>query len=86
MRITDKLLTSLVLSINEKTKSPIDTWTDGKANIGNYYLDSTCGAIGLNRILNQNGGCTQIWGLCSSRELYNFMTGYLQGLSDANKS
>ena len=88
-RITTAQLENLVKRINERTGSPLTTYTKNKdgatrANIGNYYLDWAYGGVKLDRVCNEGGGVNSISnaGFGTKRELYNWMQAFLMGLSD----
>lgn len=82
MRITSKILELLVDSINEITKSPRVIITNKKHNIGHYHINYYFDSVSLYRTSNINGGVDEIYGPCSNKELYCFMTGYIRGYGD----
>lgn len=85
MRVTAKILESLVDSINKVAGTPISPFTDGKWNIDNYHIYHAYNSVSLHKVSNDGGGVTQIYGPCSNRELYCFMQGYIQGIFDCKK-
>lgn len=85
-RITEKQLQILVDTINEKTKSPMTSYTKNKqgkfsANIGNFHLYQAYGSIGLHRMMNTSGGVDCVIDLCTKRELYHRLHAMITGLS-----
>lgn len=91
MEITEKDLTELVCRINEATNNPVAPWDVKRgelvAQVGNYHIDRAYGGFKLVRMVNSNGGYTDVsrGGFVSKRELYNWMTAFLDGV-DATKS
>lgn len=90
MRINDKILESMADALNDVTKSPRAPYTKNegvyKANIGNYNVSHSYNAVSLHRISNDGGGVESIYGPCSNRELYCFMTGHIRGFTDGKNS
>ncbi len=96
-RITLKDLEYLVTSINQKTNSPIASYTRNgakgsrkpgfSANVGNYHLSCTYGGVQLVRMVNEAGGIETISRSCHvpKRELYNWMEAFLAGLTYQSK-
>jgi len=95
-RITNENLNCLVKRINEVTGSPMDQFTetvspDGskryKSNPGHYHISGAYGGVELNRICTDGGGATTVShdGFGSKRQLYQFMTAFLDGYSEAVK-
>lgn len=84
-RITEKDLQALCLRINEATKSPTQTYVNGKAQIGNYHVSHAYGGVCLHRIHNEGGGVTTPLKPyhAPKRELYDAMQAFLAGLGHA---
>lgn len=86
-RITKGDLENLVSRINDATDNPKITWhaTEGKliANVGNYSLSGAYGGWKLVQIVSEAGGERDIsnMGYSSKRELYYWMTAFLNGLA-----
>ena len=85
MRITSKILESLANHINKITNSSITPYTGNKANIGNYNIGCGYNSVSLHRMSTIGGGVDSIYGPCSNRELYHFMTGYIRGFGDGKE-
>ena len=85
LRITDKDLQDLVDRINERTGSPMQPWSNGQSNIGNYHIDNAYGGVALARMVNTAGSTERIslGGFDTKRNLYTWMEAYLCGLPDA---
>lgn len=66
-RITIGHLEKLLGRINQTSGKP-------------HELDQAYGQIGLVRIVNDSGGCTNVIPFGSKRETYNAMRVYLQGI------
>lgn len=85
-RITLQNLEAVVKHINIMTNSPLESYTkkDGKyvANIGNYHLDGAYGGYALRRMVNEDGGISDVLrvGYATKRELYNAMHAFIAGL------
>ena len=86
-RITQKDLEILVERINIATDSPVESYIKTKegrrANIGNYHLCGACGGVKLERMCDPGGGVSTVstGGFGTKRELYNWMSAFLAGLS-----
>jgi hypothetical protein len=85
-RITDKMLQYRVDTINELLKRPKEPWTkrrDGsnKASIGNFHLSGAYGRTLLHEMVNEGGGVNDVFGLCTKRELFDFMGAFIKALS-----
>lgn len=84
-RITRKDLECLTTIINETLKTPLAAYTETtkgyKGNIGHYRLDYAYGGVRLVQIVTEGGGIKIInTGFTSKRELYNWMTAFLDGI------
>ena len=78
-RITEKNLEALVKIINEEKGMPIEAFSDGRWNIGTYYIDHAYGGVSLCQVINEAGGIADLFGHhMPKRELYNRMVGYLR--------
>ena len=82
-RITSADLEYLRDRINKATDSPTKAWSDGISNVGHHYLSCAYGGVKLERMNNESGGCEEIstQGFGSKRQLYDWMTAFLAGLS-----
>lgn len=86
MRINKADLERLLLKLNTLTNSPTEFMTDGKMNVGHYYLDWAYGGVQLQRLTSTGGSCyTVINGYGTKRKLYESMLTYISGVT-ANKS
>lgn len=86
--ITEKQLEIIVRRINEVTGSPLETYVDGKAQMGNYHLYFRNGGVGLDRIQNDGAGTVDVLGCgtTTKRDLIDRMHAYLKGLADGRTS
>jgi hypothetical protein len=87
--ITRKVVQGLLDAIVEKTGAPKASWTKTDngyvANVGALYLDynAAYGRYAVEKIVNDAGGVTRIWGRGGSKEVYAFLRGWLHGLENA---
>jgi hypothetical protein len=83
-QVTQAQLQAVVDRINRITGSPMQPYTDGKINIGNYHLSGAYGGVCLHRMHNQGGGVSSplSTGHIPKRELLNLMHAYIMGLSE----
>ena len=86
-RVTQNQLKGIVALINKRTNSPTETYTLDEtghftANIGNYHLSGAYGGWALHRIVNEDGGTTDVSGMgfATKRDLETFLGGFLEGL------
>lgn len=86
-RITRKQLDSAVEGLNILTGSPVDCYTDGKANVNNYHISGAYGGYSLCQMVNESGGCRDVFncGHISARELIQLIWAYRAGFSAATK-
>lgn len=90
-RITNKMLDTLVLQLNQLTESPETTYTKRgdkyQANIGNYHLSYAYGGVALHRIQNKHGGIEDVLstGHVPKRDLWNRIKAYKTGLYEGAK-
>ena len=92
-RIKQKDLEMLVDRINEATDSPMASYrrtNDGTpfpSNIDNYHLDYAYGGVKLSRMVSTGGAIRNIstGGYGTKRELYEWMTAFLAGLSTSKE-
>lgn len=87
-RITIKDLQCMVDRINTVTGSPMQSWTDGKANVGNYHLDWAYGGVALDRMYNTSGGVSSASVPAASERSASCTTGWTlicAGWSSANE-
>lgn len=54
-RVSEKDLQNLVHYLNKLTNNPLDYTTDGKANIGHYYISSAYGGHNLMQLVYEGG-------------------------------
>lgn len=82
-RVTHADLQRLADDINAATDSPMQSYVDGKGQIGNFYVFCTSDGACLHRIVNEYGGITTPLRsrYRSKRELYNAMQAFLYGLT-----
>jgi hypothetical protein len=82
MRVSIKDLQTRVNQLNKETGVINETYTKGKdgkytANIGVFHLSQAYGGVALHRIMNENGGVTDIFGYhMPKRELMDRISGY----------
>ena len=86
-RTTIAHLQAIVDRINRATGCPLESGgcdADGRyrANIGNYHLDQAYGGVALYRMVNEDGGCSDVLriGHVSKRELESAMHAFIAGL------
>jgi len=86
-RITRKQLDSAVEGLNILTGSPVECYEGRTANIGNYHISGAYGGYCLNRMVNEAGGCSDVFscGHISARELIQLIWAYRAGFSAATK-
>lgn len=84
-RITRKQLDSAVEGLNILTGSPLDCYTDSKANVNNYHISGAYGGYCLHQMVNESGGCRDVFncGHVSARELIQLLWAYCAGFSAA---
>lgn len=84
-RITGKMLENQINYLNKITNSPTEPWQEGQSSVGNYHLDCAYGGYALHRIMNHSGGVTNISqnGYTPKRELFNWISAYVQGYNTA---
>lgn len=83
--ITMANIEGTIARLNKITGNPEASYTkheDGKytANIGNYYTDCAYGKVGINRMVSEGGGVTNIIPFGTKRETYNRLHSYLDGV------
>lgn len=78
-RITNRQLENMVEAINTVYGHAIEPYTDGKANIGTYYIDGAYGGVKLVQLVSDGGGVRNVSpnGYGTKRELYTFLNGML---------
>lgn len=84
-RVTEKQLQSIVDRINRITGSPMEPWTNGKANIGNYHLSHAYGGVCLHRMSTNGGGVSSplSTGHIPKRELAGLLYAFISGIDTA---
>lgn len=89
MRVTSKMLTDKVQSLNNWAGFPNGAWVkDGdkyKAVIGAYVLDGTYGGYKLCRIVGEGGGEREITMRNSARVTLELISAYWQGLQEGKR-
>ena len=87
-RITIKMIKYKVDQINRLMGVSVDMFKPFKINnklqwnIGHYHITQFNGSVGLEKIVNNSGGTTDISPRLTRRELYYFCSAYLQGIED----
>jgi len=78
-RVTQKQLENMVEAINTVKGYAIKPYTNGRANIGTYYIDGAYGGVKLVQIESDTGGVRTISqnGYGTKRELLAFLHGML---------
>jgi hypothetical protein len=87
MRITEKDLERIVLTLNTLTDSPIAYFGENrKVNIGHFCLDWAYGGVQLKRVVTESGGVTLIFpcGYVTKKDLYWLIDAYITGIELAN--
>jgi hypothetical protein len=81
-RITEAHLQAKVNRLNKITGSPVEPYTDGKANIGNYHLSHAYGGVCLHRMYNDGGAVSSplSTGHVSKRELAGLLDAFIAGI------
>lgn len=85
-RITQANLDAILLRINKMTNSPLESSSRDangkwKANIGNYHFDHCYGGISLLRMVNEVGGCTDVFShRFTKREMYYQLHAFISGI------
>jgi hypothetical protein len=89
-RITLSDINAVIARINRETNSPADPYVrnaDGKlvAQPGCYHLSRAYGGYSLHRMVNESGGCSDVFycGHVPARELFNRMHAFLAGINQA---
>ena len=86
MRITSKHLDTQVRQLNNMLNQNPDPYTNSKANIGTYYIDSAYGAYRVVRLVSESGGIEDTSPRGSARETYTFILDMLHGIAAANNN
>lgn len=81
-RITDKHLQARIDWLNKITGSPVEPYTDGKAQVGNYHLSHAYGGVCLHRMHNESGGVSSPLssGHVPKRELSGLLDAFIKGI------
>jgi len=91
MRITKRQLQNRIDHLNVMLGRPTAPYSNGKANIGTFYLSQAYGGYDLYEMANERGGVRDLFrcGHMPARELNNriaaFMDGIMLGWETANK-
>lgn len=90
-RITKKFLQARIDTLNRLTGNPVEPYRkDGDklvANVGNYHLSGAYGGHSLHRMVNESGGCSDIFscGHISARQLSDLIGAYMAGIYTTQK-
>ncbi len=86
-RVSAKDLEHAVKVLNNLANTPTDpSGVDGKANIGNYHIDSAYGGYKLVQMHNAGWGTKNIThGFISKRDLYYQILAYTAGVEAGQK-
>jgi hypothetical protein len=86
-RITESHLQAKIDRLNRITGSPAESYTDGKANIGNYHLSHAYGGVCLHRMHNSGGGVSSplSTGHVSKRELAGLLSAFIAGIESTKE-
>ena len=84
MRITSKHLDTQVQQLNNMLNQNPDPYTNNKANIGTYYIDSAYGAYRVVRLVSESGGIEDTSLRDSARATYTFLCGMIRGIQATN--
>ena len=79
-RVTIKQLEAATRRINNRLGMNTEPHSDGKWNIGTYFLSFAYGKASLLRVANEAGGSDNVFGYHTKRELYGKITAYLASL------
>ena len=82
-RVTEAFLRAQVTRINEMCGTPMTSWSDGKANIGNFHLYFAYGGVSLHQMVTTGGGVNDVFrcGCMTKRELSDRMDAFISGLN-----
>jgi hypothetical protein len=78
-RITEKQLDAIIERLNIYFDLPIDSWKDGKAQIGNLHLDGAYGGWRIVQHMTDGGGIREISPRGSRREIFEYAHAMLKG-------
>jgi hypothetical protein len=84
-RITRKQLDAAVEGLNQLTKQPQESYTNHKANVGNYNISGAYGGYSLHQIMNESGVVRDVFscGHIPARELMSLIWAFRNGFSTA---
>ena len=85
MRITNKMLDARRDTINRMTNRPMQEYSDGKANVGHIgYEKATQYRCAKLYVLSEAGGHSRVNSFNTTRELFEYMAGIIDGIRMAN--
>jgi hypothetical protein len=86
-RITEKFLQAKVDYLNKITGSPVDSWINGKGQIGNYHLSHAYGGVCLHRMHSEGGAVSSplSTGHVSKRELAGLLSAFINGIESTRE-
>ena len=73
--ITEKDLQIQLNILNKLTGQNLERYTNGKINIGHYYLDKMQTGYKLEQIVGETGTCKEVSERLSKKEMYIYLTG-----------
>lgn len=84
-RVTEADLQNLVNYLNKLTGNPVDYMTDGKNNVGHYFISSAYGGHQLQQLVSEGGATIAPigGGFFPKRELYSMIDRYIVRLQIA---
>ena len=84
-RITLHMLEQQVKYLNRITGNNPQPWTNGKANVGSYYLSRCYGGVSLHQMVNPGGAVNAplTAGHVPKRKLDIALKVYIRGLEDS---
>ena len=82
MRVTEKMIDSIINQINIKENRPLEPWTRTdkglSANIGNLSLYCGLGVYALHETTSTGGGVHCLYNASNKKELYAYLNGRLR--------
>ena len=84
MPITPKHLNMQIRQLNNILNQNPDPYTNSKANVGTYYIDSSYRAYRVVRLVSESGGIEDISLRDSARATYTFLCGMIRGIQATN--
>lgn len=76
--ITEGHLRDVVHQINTRAGTPVTSYADGQACVGNYHLSYAYGGVALHQMVSTGGAVRDVFnrGHMPKRELYNLLAYY----------